>query len=69
MEWVARIMAVSLIMFVPGLCGQWLDRRFGTGFLTLIGFALGMTVGFYTLLVFTGATKKRQERQTGTDDR
>jgi hypothetical protein len=31
MQWVARVFAATLMMSVPGLGGQWLDRRWGTG--------------------------------------
>lgn len=55
MEWVSRIMAVSIEMVVPGLAGQWLDARLGTKFLVLVGFALGLTLGIWHLLVMTKA--------------
>ena len=51
MEWVSRILAVVLVMIAPGLLGGWLDNRWGTGFLTLLGFAVGLTVGTAYLLV------------------
>jgi hypothetical protein len=51
MEWVARITAVSLLMFLPGVAGQWLDDRFGTKFLTLVGFGFGFCAGLGSLLV------------------
>jgi len=37
-------------MVLPGAAGWWLDVRFGTGFLALIGFAVGFCVGFTALL-------------------
>ena len=49
-EWVARIIAVSLLMFLPGVAGQWLDARFQTGFLALVGFAFGFCAGLTVLL-------------------
>lgn len=52
-EWTGRIMGVSLVMILPGLCGQWLDKKLGTQFLTLIGFGLGLTAGIGALLVMT----------------
>ena len=59
MAWVSRIMTVSLEMVLPGLAGQWLDGRLGTKFLTLAGFALGLTAGTYHLLLMTGSLPKR----------
>ena len=65
MEWVARITTVALEMVLPGLAGQWLDQRFGTRFLVLIGSAFGMTTGFWHLLSMTGAAKRRTGRPSG----
>lgn len=50
-EWVARITAVSLLMFLPGVAGQWLDGRFGTSFFTLVGFGFGFCAGLGVLLL------------------
>jgi len=60
MEWVARIFAVSLLMFLPGVAGQWLDERFGTSILALLGFGFGLVAGMTALLVMTKSmgTKK-----------
>ena len=55
MQWVARITAVSLVMFFPGIAGQWLDRKLGTSFLTVMGFGLGFAIGFAALLVMVRA--------------
>jgi len=59
MEWVSRILAVVAVMVVPGLVGGWLDQRWGTGFLTLLGFALGLTVGTVYLVAVTRSLNKR----------
>jgi hypothetical protein len=37
-------------MVLPGLGGQWLDGRWGTRFLALLGFALGLFGGIAYLL-------------------
>jgi hypothetical protein len=55
MEWVSRITTVALEMVLPGLAGTWLDDRWGTGFLGLLGFALGVTLGIWHLLQMTRA--------------
>ena len=52
-EWLTQITTVVLEMLLPGLAGQWLDHRWGTKFLTLVGFALGLTVGIWHLIAMT----------------
>lgn len=65
MEWVARIMAAALMMVLPGLLGQWLDEKFGFELLALIGFALGIALGMYYLIVQTRqADARRKATQT-----
>ncbi len=57
-------------MVLPGLAGLWLDRRLGTNFLGLVGFALGMVLGFWHLLLMTrsvrtnGGPKQKAPRKT-----
>lgn len=53
MEWVSRILAVVVVMVGPGLLGHWLDDRWGTSFLTLLGFALGLIAGTTYLIALT----------------
>jgi hypothetical protein len=62
MEWVSRILAVVVVMIGPGLLGHWLDRRWGTEFLTLLGFALGLSVGTAYLLVIARSKAGRPPR-------
>ncbi len=62
MEWVSQITAVVAEMVVPGLAGQWLDRRWGTKFIGLTGFVLGLTVGIWHLLAMT---RSRNAGQSG----
>ena len=57
MNWVSKITTVALEMVLPGLAGLWLDNQFGTRFLTLIGFALGVPLGMWHLIALT---KKKQ---------
>jgi len=52
-EWLTQITTVVLEMVLPGLAGEWLDRRWGTKFLTLAGFALGLTVAIWHLIAMT----------------
>ena len=56
-EWVSRITTVALEMVLPGVFGQWLDSKWGTGFLGLAGFALGVSVGLWHLLRMTKASQ------------
>ena len=68
MEWVSQITTVVAEMVLPGLAGQWLDRRWGTDFLTLVGFALGLTVGIWHLIAMTRSkTRGSDKDSTGKD--
>jgi uncharacterized protein YqgC (DUF456 family) len=53
LEWVSRILAVAAMMVLPGLAGDWADKRLGTGFLALGGFAVGVVCGIWYLLLLT----------------
>ncbi len=53
MEMVARVMAAAMMMVLPGLGGQWLDRQLGTNWLVLVGFVFGISVSIYYLIVIT----------------
>ncbi len=50
MKWATRATTIALEMVFPGLAGQWADKQLGTSFLTLLGFALGLTVALLHLL-------------------
>ncbi len=64
MQWVAILTTIALEMVLPGLAGQWLDRRFGTQFLVLVGFAVGLSVGLWHLIQLT---KSRSQSPPGND--
>ena len=49
MVWSARIMAIGLSMFVPGVIGGWLDARSGLQLLGPIGFLLGFGTALFWL--------------------
>ena len=53
LEWVSRILAISLVMILPGVAGHWLDGKLGTNFLALLGFGLGLVAGMAALLAMT----------------
>lgn len=60
-KWVARVFAVVVMMFVPGLAGKWLDERWGTGFLAMAGFGLGLVGGMAYLIAATRARGAAEE--------
>jgi hypothetical protein len=66
-EWAARITTVALEMVLPGIGGQWLDRKLGTGFLGLLGFVIGLTGGIWHLLAMTGAAGAKPEEPQDLD--
>jgi hypothetical protein len=73
LEWVSKITTVSLEMVLPGVAGVWLDQRWDTSFMKLIGFAFGVTVGVLHLIVLTRTENGKDPKQprsekTGTDD-
>ncbi len=57
MEWVAKITTVALEMVIPAVVGGYLDRRFGTQYLALLGVVLGTTVGLWHLIRMTQADR------------
>lgn len=61
-EWVSRVLAVCVVMVLPGLGGGWLDRRYGTEYWTLVGFAFGFLSGITALILLVqrdgGRTRK-----------
>ncbi|MCE9554857.1 MAG: AtpZ/AtpI family protein [Planctomycetes bacterium] len=69
MAWVSRLIAVSLEMVVPGIAGHWLDTRWGTQFLAIIGFVFGAVLGVWHLLVMVGAVGKRRPPQSKPGER
>ena len=69
MEWVSRITVVALEMVLPGLAGQWLDEQLGTGFLALLGFALGITFAIWHLLVMTGSINRHSETKQRSSEK
>lgn len=67
MEWVSQITTVVLEMILPGLAGQWLDGKWGTKFLALAGFAIGLTIAIRHLLFMTEARSRRGKNGTSAD--
>lgn len=50
-EWVSRVLAICVVMVLPGLGGGWLDKRYGTSFWTLAGFVFGFASGITALIL------------------
>jgi hypothetical protein len=65
MQWVARIFAAALMMFLPGIGGQWLDDRLGTSFLGPVGFVIGL-IGGMAYLVSATKTDAQQKPASRT---
>jgi uncharacterized protein YqgC (DUF456 family) len=59
MTWVSRILAVAAVMVLPGVAGQWLDKRWGVGFIGLTGVAIGVISGIAYLLAITKVPANR----------
>lgn len=59
-EWVSRVLAICVVMVLPGIGGDWIDKRFGTTWWALAGFAFGFISGMSALLVLV---------QRGGDDK
>ncbi|MEI7462519.1 MAG: AtpZ/AtpI family protein [Pirellula sp.] len=47
---ISRAVAVMVLMVLPGIAGNYLDRWFGTQFLVLVGFVLGICLAVFGLL-------------------
>ncbi len=68
MQWVARVFAAALMMCLPGVGGQWLDRLWGTQFFGPAGFVLGLIGGVVYLIAVTRAADKARRAKFGDDD-
>jgi hypothetical protein len=60
LEWVSRIFAVSAEMILPGLLAKWLGNQWGLPWLILPGFALGICLGLWHLIVMTKTADRRR---------
>lgn len=78
MHWISRLTTVTMEIVLPGLLGHWLDSRWGTGFLALAGFGLGLVCGMQHLLKMTrmaddrkpvtGESAKESDETTGNGE-
>jgi hypothetical protein len=67
MQWVGRIFAAVLVMCLPGLAGQALDRRCGTHIIGPAGFVVGLVAGVAYLIAFTRKTEAERRRRRDLD--
>lgn len=63
MRWVSSITTVGGMMFLPALGGQWLSTRWEwcDPWLTPLALVLGVTSGFYYLMVLVREDTRRQQ--------
>jgi hypothetical protein len=59
-QWLSRITTIAVVMGAPAAAGAWLDRRFGTAWLSATGLVLGFTSGIWLILRLPGAVARRQ---------
>jgi hypothetical protein len=59
LAWSARIMALGLMMFVPGVLGTWLDGRLQTRVFGPAGFILGVSLAIARLAMIGRRTADR----------
>jgi F0F1-type ATP synthase assembly protein I len=52
-QWLARTTTVASEMALCGFIGYWLDRRFGTEYLMVVGALLGVSLGLWHLIRMT----------------
>jgi hypothetical protein len=70
MEWVARLTVVGVEMVAFGLGGVWLDKRLAIEpLLALVGFAVGIGIGIFHLLVMTSPGRKEDKRAANSSRR
>jgi hypothetical protein len=56
-------------MILPGLGGMWLDSRWGTNYLGLLGFVAGISLAIYHLLVMTKASAQREREERASREK
>lgn len=70
MNALSRTLAAGVIMLAPGVAGYFADDYFGTTYLTLAGFVLGMIIGIAVLLAQARISdrQRRQRSRSSTSD-
>jgi F0F1-type ATP synthase assembly protein I len=68
-EWVARLTVVGVEMVLFGFGGVWLDKRLHVEPLfALLGFAVGIGVGIFHLLLMTAQDRKGQKPDSASHE-
>jgi F0F1-type ATP synthase assembly protein I len=62
--WVSRVTT----MIAPGLVGIWADRRFGTTYLALVGFLVGLAAGITQIVLGPGSPLRKPRKPGRTSD-
>ena len=69
MRWVSLITTVGLEMVIPILVGSWIDKSWDTSFAMWIGLVIGPVIGFWHLMVLTGAWGSGKDERADPEDR
>jgi hypothetical protein len=59
--WMGRVTT----MIAPGIFGLWADRRFGTNYLGLIGFLVGLTSGITQIVLRQRSLLRKPGKRSG----
>ncbi len=59
----SRVLAVMLLMLVPGVVGYFLDKWLGTQFLIAIGFVIGMVLAIFGLILVAKRADDEMKRK------
>lgn len=67
-----QVVGIAIGMVLPGLCGYWIDRRFGTlPVVTILGFGMGLGYGIFELVrlsKYPEGENDDEERADNPDD-
>jgi F0F1-type ATP synthase assembly protein I len=70
---ISRAVAVMVLMVIPGVAGHYLDRWFGTQYLVLVGFVMGICLAVFGLLYVAKiadlTAKQNRERKLRMESR
>jgi len=66
--WVSRIFSICGEMVLPGILGYWLDQYWGTKFIAILGFMLGLTLGMVHLIQIANKSNKKPSQRDSTDN-
>jgi F0F1-type ATP synthase assembly protein I len=67
-EWASRGTTVSAVFIAPALGGYWLDQRWGTSYLALIGAAIGFALGLWMIIRLAKDAEQAEQDESTTDE-